>query len=237
MIPRRDPRALMSSHRLSPTDDPDFYPTPPWGARAGAELVRRLDPLCGSVVDPACGSGTMAHGLADYWPGRTYVSDLYDYGWGHALFDFTSPGPMPCGEVDWVVTNHPFALTRQFITLGLQRARRGLALLMRGAGWETGDRHPLMFGGEDGLAGVTVWAPFSERLPMFKGRYQPDGSSAAFYAWFLWLKPEHHNAATPKDRPTWSIPPGTRERLFRASDLRFAAILGEDDAHGVRGAA
>lgn len=221
--PRRAHLGLMSSHRLSPLDDPDFYPTPPWGARAGAELVRRLDPRAASVADPACGSGTMAHGLSEAWPGRVWASDAYDYGWGHALFDFTAEGPLPYGEVDWLITNPPFVLAETFIRKGLERARRGVALLMRGAAWESDGRYHPMFGGA-GLPGVTAWAPFSERLPMFKGRYDPEGSSAAFYAWFLWFKSEHHDRRTPQGRPTWAIPPGTRARLTRRSDLRFAAL-------------
>ena len=61
---------------------------------------------------------------------------------------------------------------------------------------------------------------FSERVPMVKGRWDPDGSTATSYAWFVW----HLNR--PDDSPTtldW-IPPRHRELLTRPDDAaRFAA--------------
>ena len=31
-----------------------------------------------------------------------------------------------------------------------------------------------------------VYAPFVERVPMVKGRWDPDASTATSYAWFVW---------------------------------------------------
>lgn len=62
---------------------------------------------------------------------------------------------------------------------------------------------------------------------MTRGRWEPDGSSAAFYAWFMFLKPtlrpqrfmarvggERLPAAAP-------IPPGTAARLTHPDDARL----------------
>lgn len=219
---------MVSAHRVTPAaDDVDFFPTPPWAARAGAEIIARLDPACRTVWEPACGAGSMAHGLRDVFE-TVHASDacLYDR---TVIHDFLSPTPPPFGPVDWIVTNPPFAPAEAFVAQAWTHARRGVAMLMRGAVLEGRRRHALMHGPRP----LTVFAPFSERVPMVKGRYDPDQPSAAFYAWFLWLKPVLRPArfmarapladGTVGLRPAvLDIPPGTRERLFRRSDLAFA---------------
>lgn len=205
----RDHRAVMASRRATATDDPDFYPTPPWGARAGGELIRRLDPRAASVWEPACGQGHMAHGLADYFE-TVQVSDLVPYG-RHALYDFLGEAPPPF-EADWIVTNPPFAGIEGFIRLAHARARRGVAMLMRAAVLESVGRHRLLFVD----CPLTVFAPFCERLPMHKGRWEPEGSTAAFYAWFVWVKAGARRAGPPVIMP---IAPGARARLTRPGDL------------------
>jgi hypothetical protein len=64
----------------------------------------------------------------------------------------------------------------------------------------------------------TLYAPFVERVPMVKGRWDPDASTATAYAWFVWCK-----QALGPARITW-IPPGCRASLTRSDDRqRFAA--------------
>lgn len=182
----RDHRALMSAHRASPRNDPDFYPTPLWAARAGAEIIMMLDPLAsrGLWWEPACGAGHMAHALQDYAP-RLILSDAYRYGPHHTVFDFVGDGEPPVAEADWIVSNAPFNLVEAFVRSALKRARRGVAMLLRVASLESEGRHDLNYGEEP----LTVFAPFVGRVPMHKAFWRPDGSSAAFYAWFIWLKP------------------------------------------------
>jgi hypothetical protein len=218
-----DHRAVMAS-RLPAADETDFYPTPPWGARAGGELIRRFDPFGGRCWwEPACGALHMAHGLRDYAP-QLVISDAYRYGGGYPLYDFRSEAPPPF-SADWVATNPPFLDIEVFIRRAYARATRGVALLMRAALLETVGRYSLLY--RD--CPLTAFAPFSERLPMHKGRYEDDGSTATFYAWFIWLKPvlrprrfmarigdTYYPATVP-------IPPGTKARLYRPSDAAFAA--------------
>ncbi|MBX3480103.1 MAG: hypothetical protein KF842_06860 [Caulobacter sp.] len=215
--------ALMSAHRVSPVDDADFYPTPPWGARAGAELVQALDPGGWTAADPCCGAGHMVHGLADYFP-RVIGSDLYAYD-GNPLFDFVGGTAYP-RAVDWFFFNPPFNRLAEFIETGLAQARRGVACLMRVAGLETTGRFDLMHG----AGGHDVFAPFAERLPMHKGRWEPEGSSAAFYAWHVWTKPcvglvKPVLLGAPR-AVTVPIGPGTRTRLTRDSDAVLFGVRG-----------
>jgi hypothetical protein len=215
--------ALMSAHRVSAVDDADFYPTPPWGARAGAEIVLAIDPAARVAADPCCGAGHMVHGLKDYLP-RVVASDLHAYN-GNALFDFIGGKPYPVA-VDWFFMNPPFNRLGEFIEAGLAQARRGVACLMRVAGQESGGRFDLMHG----PGGHDIFLPFAERLPMHKGRYEPEGSSAAFYAWHVWAKPcvglvKPVVLGAPR-AVTVAIPPGTRARLTRDTDAQMFGVRG-----------
>lgn len=226
----RDHRALMSAHRTSRGDDPDFYPTPPWAARAMAELILRLDARAGDHVawEPAVGAGHLAHGLGDYFP-RIVTSDAYRYG-EHRVFDFTDEGPGPfAAPIGWIVTNPPFNLARTFVERALTRATRGVAMIMRTGALESDSRFSVLFEGDQPL---TVFAPFVERVPMHKGFWRPRGSTAAFYSVFIWIKP----ALRPRRFMTriggdWfpacvPIPPGQRPRLTRADDARLFGVSG-----------
>ena len=72
----------------------------------------------------------------------------------------------------------------------------------------------------------TVYAPFVERVPMVKGRWDPDASTATSYAWFVWCK-----NASAQPHIFW-IPPGCRVALTLPDDRRrFAAwTLAPSDA-------
>ena len=187
----------------------NFYPTPPWGARAGAEILRDIDPEARVIWEPACGEGHMAEPLKEYFP-SVIATDIHDHGYGQVL-DFLLLKEPPF-EVDWLVTNPPFDHAATFLRQGLAFARRGVALLCRIAFLEGGDRYPDLYLGENPL---TFCCPFIERLPMQLGVWDPEGSSAACYAWFFFQK----GAAPGPVRP---IPPGTAGRLHRREDvLRF----------------
>jgi len=232
------------AHRVTPAgEDVDFFPTQPWAARAGAEIIRRLDPRARSAWEPACGAGHMAHGLRDLFP-DLLTSDAYLYD-GNRVHDFLGEAPPPFGAVDWIVTNPPFSNLPGFMRTAYRQARRGVALLMPSRVLEGVLRHELLYR----ECPLTVVAPFSERVPMHKGMYDPGRSTAAFYSWFLWLKPAlkpyRFMARMPDGAGGWDwrpgvmpIAPGTKKRLFRRSDLRFAvggealAIVADRTAKG-----
>lgn len=215
--------ALMGAHRVSPAADADFYPTPPWAARAMADLILRLDPSARSVWEPCCGAGHMVHGLRDYFA-DVVASDLLAYD-GNALFDFTQPGPAPVRK-DWIAFNPPFNRLAEFIDRALERAGRGVAVLSRVATLETMGRFDLVHGAQ----GHAVFAPFAERVPMHKGRWEPDGRSAAFYAVLLWFKPvvgfvRPQVLGEPR-AVTIPFPPGTQDRFERPGDVERFGVRG-----------
>lgn len=197
----------------------EFFPTPPWAARAGGELVQALDPGPWTAEDPCCGQGHMAHALKDYH--RTVATaDIFDHGWDgqDRVRDFKAARRGDEVEPDWYYFNPPFTEAADFIRLGLQRARRGVAVLARQALMESAGRFDLFFGGETRL---WVYAPFFERVPMVLGRWDPKASTATAYAWFLFrVNGADDPLAWPIVRP---IRPGTRDRLTKPDDARLFA--------------
>ncbi len=192
-------------------DNLDDFPTPPWGTRALCEHVLwpNVDVRKQTVLEPGAGRGYMSAPLAEYFASVT-SSDIADYGYpldkvGSFIVDAES---YPDKSFDWVITNPPFKLGKQFVHKALRVARVGVAMLCRTVFVESIGRY-------EGLYRDTppwTFAPFVERLPMVEGRVDEEASSATSYAWFVWLK-----GAAPG--PVRWIPP-CRAKLERPQDYK-----------------
>lgn len=200
----------------------DFFPTPPWAARAGAELIGELENRRGMSIgtmtawEPACGEGHISQPIAEYFA-SVFASDIHAYGYPDAArFDFLTVADYPpenCLAAEWIITNPPFLKAAEFVERGLRVAKRGVAVLCRQAFLESERRFKLIFGGP-----LTVFAPFIERVPMQLGSWDPAASTATAYAWFVF-----HKAATQIAPIVIPIPPGTKARLTKPDDVaRFA---------------
>ncbi len=161
------------SQRIEPADSLDFFPTPPWATRALCEYI--IQPS-GNVIEPACGEGHMASPLAEYFD-NVYLSDIHDYGRGEILDYLNTPM-----SSDWMITNPPFNLALEFILKGLSESNIGVAVLLRTAFVESIGRYNKLFKDNP----PTTVAPFSERVPMLKGRLDRKAGTAASYSWFIW---------------------------------------------------
>src|SRR5262249_34859293 len=65
----------------------------------------------------------------------------------------------------------------------------------------------------------TLIAPFTERVPLHKGRWVVNGSTATAYTWIVWVM------GTPP-QPLFWIPPGCRKQLSKPDDIaRFPAYF------------
>lgn len=202
----------------------EYFPTPPWAARAGGELIGRIDPGRWICWEPACGEGHMAHGLADYFD-TVRASDIHNHGWGGQMcqpLDFLSDAASELEPVDWIVTNPPYGLAADFVRTGLKRARRGVAVLARLAWFSSAERYELFFGDTP----MDSWAPFFERPAMLLGRWVPNASTATEAAWFVFTQraakwQAQFRKTRPWDLTTLAIAPGTRDRLTRPDDARL----------------
>jgi hypothetical protein len=191
------------SSRAEPRDSLDDFPTPPWAGRA---LMHHV--LCvksyrrTSLWEPAVNRGFLLRGLVDYF-GDVRASDVFDYGIGAEAIDYLDA---PRDPVDFVITNPPFNLARAFIAKALSEASIGCAFLVRTSFLEGVNRYHSLWC----RTPPTFVAQFSERVPMVKGRCDPEASTAASYCWIGWIKGYG-------PRPMMWIPPCRRE-LERVGD-------------------
>lgn len=204
----------------------DFFPTPPWAGRAGAELVQALDPTAKVVWEPACGEGHMAGPLGEYF--SVVASDIHAHGYG-LVEDFLQPSAARRGwRTQWTISNPPFKDLAAFVERGLEVSSAGVALLLRTAAVDSNGRHELM-------QGLALQATFSERVSMRLGRWDPDHSFATTYSWFVWMhakaiarSPLREAILAARQIGGWPhvlIPPGTRDRLWLPDDVRRYARL------------
>jgi hypothetical protein len=201
--------AVMSQRVESPESLDDF-PTPPWATRALLEhIISESTNRSHTCLEPACNRGFMAEPLKEYFKEVT-ASDIHDYGYGD-LSDFLSHDYEP-ESFDWVITNPPFKSAEEFVQEGLRVARIGVAMLARTVFLESVGRYERLFS----LRPPSVFAQFTERVPMFKGRIDPTGSTATGYAWFVWIKGDSN-----APRLAW-IPP-CRKKLERHADYQEIA--------------
>ena len=190
-------------------DSLDDFPTPPWAGRALCEHV--LKPLgcfhqAMSVWEPACNRGYLARGLSDYFR-SVFVSDIFDYGIGARVCDFLFEGMSPGGPVDLVITNPPFRLAHAFIDHARDVAEAGAAMLVRTSFLEGVNRYESLFSSRP----PTVIAQFAERVPMVKGRCDPEASTATSYCWIVWT-------SGPIQRTEFMWIPPCRKKLEREGD-------------------
>lgn len=199
------------SSRFEAADSLDDFPTPPWAGRALIEHVLKRYPTRNWIMskratlwEPAVNRGFLLRGLAPYF-GKTLASDVFDYGIGAARFDYIdTPAP---DHVDFIITNPPFNLAHAFIHKALSESAGGCAFLVRTSFLEGVNRYDSLFS----LRPPTFVAQFSERVPMVKGRCDPEASTATSYCWVGWLK------GSAKQSSMMWIPPCRRE-LERAGD-------------------
>jgi hypothetical protein len=214
-------RALMAS-RQEPDDSLDFFPTPLWATRA---LFEQVLPVLGitdlrlmTVWEPACGERHMSAVLREYFD-NVVESDVHDYcDQTYEVLDFLASEDHGI-TADWIVTNPPFSGRREnnralrFTCRALELARTGVAMFVRAQFLETTSRYELLFRDNP----PTLIAYFAERVPLHKGRWEPDGDTATQYCWLIWLKDRE------RVPPFW-IPPGQEKWLSKPEDReRFAA--------------
>ncbi len=208
-------RAIMGS-RAEPDDSLDYFPTPPWATRAlfeHAVASLSLDLPFESAWEPACGEGHIAEVLREYFS-IVHASDIHDYGYAAARGDFLGSSVAGAPIVDWIVTNPPFGDAAIEFVLRARELAPNVAMFFRSQWTVEGiERYERLFRDDP----PTLCAFFVERVPLVKGRWDPEADTATAYCWLLWL-------TDIKPRPPFWIPPGCRKGLTRADDIeRFTA--------------
>lgn len=167
--------------RVEPLDSYDYFPTPPWAGRALCEWLQNNldhDLTERSVWEPACGEGHLVVGMKDYFK-TVRSSDLYNYGFGEVL-DFFSTGTDQIS--DWIITNPPFRLGKEFTLHALSRVRKGVVMFVRTNFLESVGRYEDLF---------HPFPPkcilqFTERVPIRRGWVDENLATATSYCWIVW---------------------------------------------------
>jgi hypothetical protein len=200
----------VTAQRTEPADSLDFFPTPPWATRAFVAHVALpvLEVLRNDLIlEPACGEGHMAVPLREEFV-FVEARDVHPYGFGQVQ-DFL--GGDEWAQPDWTFTNPPFNQAVAFARKAIALSGRGCALLVRTQWLHTIERYELFR-----EFPPFVIAYYVERVPMHRGRWEPEGDTATDYCWVCWKR-----GAKPR-APLW-IPPGRRRVFtFPADAARFA---------------
>jgi uncharacterized UPF0146 family protein len=207
----------------------DKYDTDPVAVAA----LLKCERLPQRIWEPAAGKGNIVIPLrrAGFY---VLATDLNERGCPNCIngVDFLLPTPAAYNNADAIVTNPPFSLDEEFVTLALERAPL-VIMLLRMNFYEGGTgkrknaklRRELLDGGK--LARIHV---FANRLPMMhrEGWTGNKASSGLCFAWFVW---ERDNiGATVIDRIYWEpmIPdndPAADPATWLGPDERVAAEM------------
>lgn len=194
------------AQRSEPNDSLDDFPTPPWATRALIMMLRQrlsVGPQ-GICSEPAANRGYMVRALREVFR-QVYASDVHDYGFGFDCADFLFPDSQ-LEPSDWIISNPPFRLGKEFSITALERCKVGCAMLVRTAFLEGGDRYRTLFA----PSRPNYVFQFVERVIMAKGVLRDPSkpywdekakkwkrpSTATSYSWLVWLKTNRASDST-----------------------------------------
>lgn len=233
--------AVMQQRAHDAPDALEYFPTPCWATRALCEFLQD-EPGCAldamDAWEPTCGELYMVKPLREYF-GHVFASDVHQYG-DNRLADFLMDGPR-MDRRDWLIMNPPFKPAAQFLATAQDRARVGVAMLLRTSWSEGAERYREIFEPTP----PTYELQFSQRVVMLQGRLIQEGakdpfnlddktglprkaSSATSYAWFIWQRDTRRKWIT-DTRKRWVAP--IRKTLERAGDYPdYSARIAEVEA-------
>jgi hypothetical protein len=107
--------------------DNDFYATNPKSVRTFLDNHKIESD---SFYEPCCGQGHISKVLKEYFPeAQHYATDLVDRGYGIGGIDFLENGQR--ATADWIVTNPPYSLAKEFVDESLKCANKGVAMFLK----------------------------------------------------------------------------------------------------------
>ena len=203
MVKRQNTSPAVMQQRGTGKNSLDDFPTPPWATRA---LFHMFDAYgiansFGSVWEPTANRGFMVRPMKERFK-TVHASDIADYGGGYPIDDFLFPNFATVGVYDWIITNPPFVMAKEFTLTAIERAKYGVAILARSAFAEGQERYNELF-----LPHPPAYEmQFVQRVPMVQSRCDRDATTATCYSWFVWLL--HWNGPTfkvwiPPNRQKW----------------------------------
>lgn len=207
--------AVMNRRAATAPDELNYFPTPPWAVRGFIELVlhqifRPSSLLTVKAHECCAGEGHMAETMRPYFK-EVIATDVFDYGVGYPTQDILDREVRLSAGVELVMSNPPFNTALEIVLRLLDDKVPAIAMLCR-SNWgdESEERYENLFLKKP----YAIRAPYIERVPMVKGRYDHEARSATSYSWFIWLRDYK-----PKRPEVLFIPPH-RARLETPDDIR-----------------
>tara|TARA_R100000700_G_scaffold32473_1_gene39861 strand:- start:2 stop:526 length:525 start_codon:yes stop_codon:yes gene_type:complete len=151
----------------------DFYPTP----LVAVESLLDYENFEGDIWEPACGDGAISQSVSMFH--NVVSTDLNDFGFGNSGIDFLMEQKLLAPNI---ITNPPYKLAQQFIQKAIDLGAKKHCWLLRLSFLEGQHRRISLFDYHK-PARVLV---FSQRLTIWRGDEEPNGSGATAYAWFVW---------------------------------------------------
>lgn len=169
-----------SNHSNKEREKDDFYATDPHAIDCLESEVK----LPKVILEPACGAGHLSMRLEQL--GHEVIStDKVGRGYG-SVKDFFSYTWMP-QDCNCIVTNPPYRFASEFVlhALNILPSNGILAMFLKTTFLEGQERWKKIFS----KTPPTLVLQFVKRIKCAKnGDFDLIGSSAASYAWFVWLK-------------------------------------------------
>lgn len=165
----------------------DFYATDPSTVKIFLEEACSIFNDVKIIHEPCCGNGQLSGVLVEYFKDRMIVNtDLIDRGYGNGGINFLSK--IKYCNADLIITNPPFSLINDFITVGLDKTNRYLVYLCKIQLLETVGRKDIL--NNSPLKYVYV---HSKRQATWKNGEPLDPSGKKWattmcLAWFVWDK-------------------------------------------------
>jgi len=179
-MPEANRSSAVMQQRNEPSDSLDDFPTPPWATRALCYKLTQLGLISPGMTcrEPAANRGFMVKALEEYFR-VVSASDIHDYGVDFPIKDYLAGEEL---HFDWTITNPPFKLGYEFIEQALDHSDN-VAVILRSAFLEGKGRWEKLFQ----YNRPSYVFQHVERVPMVKGRYDPDAASATAYSWLVWI--------------------------------------------------
>ena len=107
----------------------DFYATDPQSVK---DLLDNFNIEGNSFYEPCVGQGHIAKVLAEYFPNAKIIgSDLVDRGYPDTIIGDFINSNIEVEKVDWVITNPPYSLAKEFIDKSLTLSNKGVAMFLK----------------------------------------------------------------------------------------------------------
>jgi hypothetical protein len=167
-----------SSHTDFDREKHDYYATDP----TTIDALFAAHNFNQHIWEPACGEGHLSKQMEAY--GKTVRStDLIDRGYGIGGMDFLTDTGIFNGDI---ITNPPYKYAQQFVEKSLEVIPTGrqVAMFLKLTFLEGQKRRELF----DKYPPRVIYVFSARQKCAINGDFANTGSSAACYAWFVWVK-------------------------------------------------